>query len=124
VVYAREPSVRRSAVAVEAGTTVLAIGGLPGAHAPSAWEWTFEAERYRESGDSAAALDLLAEARGRFPDDVGVMYSTACWEAVAGDTRAAIARLNAALELEPKVAKWAEGDTDLDSIRGLPGSPV
>jgi hypothetical protein len=45
------------------GTTVLAIGGLAGAHTPSAWEWTFEAERYRESGDHAAALELPAEAR-------------------------------------------------------------
>jgi tetratricopeptide (TPR) repeat protein len=124
VVFLRDPSVRRAAVAVEVGTTVLAIGGVPGTHKPSAWEWTFEAERYRESGDHAAALELLADARTRFPDNAGVLYATACWEAMAGDTEVAIARLSAALELEPKVARWAEGDADLDSIRGLPGSPV
>ncbi len=53
-----------------------------------------------------------------------MLYSIACWEALAGDTDAAIARLNAAIELEPKMAKWAEGDTDLDAVRGLPGSPI
>jgi hypothetical protein len=124
VVFLRDPSVRRAAVAVEAGTTVLAIGGVPGVHTPSAWEWTFEAERYRTSGDHAAALELLADAGRRFPDNAGVLYATACWEAMAGDTRGAIAHLNAALGLEPKAAGWADGDADLDSIRGLPGSPV
>jgi tetratricopeptide (TPR) repeat protein len=124
VVFIRDPTVRRSAVAVEPGTTVLAIGGVPGAHTPSAWEWYFEAERYRESGDHVAALELLADAEERFPANAGVLYSLACWQSLAGDTDAAIASLQAALELEPKVAGWAEGDADLDAIRGLPGSPV
>jgi tetratricopeptide (TPR) repeat protein len=124
VVFIRDPSVRRHAVASEPGTTVLAIGGVPGVHTPSAWEWYFEAERYRESGDYASALELLADARERFPHNAGVLYSTACWEALAGNTDAAIARLRAAIELEPTAAGWAEGDTDLDSIRGLPGSPI
>jgi hypothetical protein len=124
VVFVRDPSVRRKAVAVEAGTTVLAIGGVPGVHAPSPWEWTFEAERYRMNGDHVAALELLADAGRRFPDNAGVLYATACWEAMAGDTDAAIAHLSAALGLEPKVSGWADGDADLDSIRGLPGSPV
>ncbi len=28
------------------------------------------------------------------------------------------------LELDPKCADWAKDDADLDTIRGLPGSPV
>jgi tetratricopeptide (TPR) repeat protein len=124
VVFVRDPKVRRSAVAVEPGTTVLAIGGVPGAHTPSAWEWYFEAEKYREGEDHAAALELLGDAQERFPDHAGVLYSLACWQSLAGDTDAAIASLQAAFELEPKAAKWAEGDADLDAIRGLPGSPV
>ena len=124
VVFIRDPKVRRSAVAVEPGTTVLAIGGVPGVHAPSAWEWYFEAEKYREAGDHAAALELLGDARERFPNHAGVLYSLACWQSLAGDTDAAIASLQAAFELEPKFAKWAESDADLDAIRGLPGSPV
>ena len=124
VVFIRDPKVRRSAVAVEPGTTVLAIGGVPGVHTPSAWEWYFEAEKYREGGDHAAALELLGDARERFPDHAGVLYSLACWQSMAGDTDAAIASLQAAFEVDPKAVKWAEGDADLDAIRGLPGSPV
>jgi len=124
LVFIRDPKVRRYAVAVEPGTTVLAIGGVPGAHTPSAWEWYFEAEKYREAGDYAAALELLADAKERFPEHAGVLYSLACWESLAGDTDAAIASLKAAFEADPKSVKWAEGDTDLDPIRGLPGSPL
>ena len=120
----REPSLRRAAIAVEAGTTVLAIGGVAGAHRPSAWEWYFEAERYRASGDHPAALALLADARDRFPDDAGVCTPPRAGRRSRGETDAAITRINAAIALEPKVAKWAEGDADLDAIRGLPGSPV
>jgi hypothetical protein len=124
VVFVRDPAVRRSAVAVEAGTSVLAIGGAPGAHTPSAWEWYFEAERHRASGDHAAALELLADGRQRFPDHVGMLYATACWQAMAGDVDGAILALEAAFELEPKSVEWAKDDADLDPIRGLPGSPV
>jgi len=124
VVFIRDPSVRRHAVAAEPGTTVLAVGGVPGVHSPSAWEWYFEAERFRESGDHDAALELLADAQERFPDNVGVLYSIACWEALAGRTEDAIAHVRAAIELDPRAAGWSEGDADLDAIRGLPGSPV
>ena len=103
---------------------MLAIGGVPGQHTPSAWEWYFEAEKYRESGDHAAALELLDDAQERFPDHAGVLYSLACWQSLAGDTDAAIASLSAAIEVDPKSVKWAEGDADLDAIRGLPGSPI
>jgi hypothetical protein len=124
VVFVRDPSVRRHAVAVEPDTTVLAIGGVPGTHAPSAWEWTFEAERYRGGGDYGAALELLADGRERFPDNAGVAYATACWEAMAGNADAAIEALKVAFELEPRSVEWARGDVDLDPIRGLPGSPL
>lgn len=124
VVFVRDPSVRRSAIAVEQDTTVLAIGGAPGAHTPSAWEWYFEAERHRASGDHAAALQLLADGRQRFPENAGMLYATACWKAMAGDADDAIAALKAAFELEPKSIEWAKNDADLDPLRGIPGSPI
>ena len=124
LVFVRDPTVRRHAVAVEPGTTVLAVGGVPGTHTPSAWEWYFEAERYRENGDHDAALALLADGRERFPDNAGLLYATACWQAMAGNSEAAILALGAAFELEPRSIAWADGDADLDTIRGLPGSPV
>jgi hypothetical protein len=124
IVYVRDPSVRRSAVAAEAGTTVLAIGGLPGQHAPSAWEWYFEAERYRDPFDPDAALVLLADGREAFPDHAGMLYATACWTALAGRPEEAIAWLDQAIALDPAFAEWARTDDDLQSLRGLPGSPV
>ena len=124
VVFVRDPSVRRQAVAVDPGTTVLAIGGVPGTHTPSSWEWYFGAERYRGSGDCAAALELLTDGLKRFPDDPSILYSIACWEAMAGNTDAGIKALRSAFELDPKSVDWATNDTDLDAIRGLPGSPI
>ena len=122
--FIRDPAVRRHAVAVEPGTTVLAIGGVPGVHAPSAWEWYFEAEKFRESGDHQAALELLDDAKERYPDHSGVLYSLACWQALAGETDAAIESLVAAIQAQPKCVDWAKNDADLDAIRGLPGSPI
>src|SRR5262249_29424426 len=39
LVYLDDVNQRRSAIAREPGTTVLAIGGVPGKHEPSAWEF-------------------------------------------------------------------------------------
>ena len=118
LVFLRDPSVRRYARAEEPGTTVLAIGGKPGeAYVPSAWEWYFEAERFRDPLDPEAALRLMAEANERFPDHMGVVYSTACWEALDGRPDDAWATLQRAIEMDPRAREWALGDEDLASIR-------
>ena len=111
VVFVRDHSLRRGAVAVAAGTTILAIGGAPGTHSPSAWEWYFAAEQYRASRDYDAALALLADGLERFPDNSGMIYSIACWEAMAGNTDAAITALNRAFELNPDNVGWAKSDS-------------
>jgi mannose-6-phosphate isomerase-like protein (cupin superfamily) len=117
VVFLRDPSVRRHATAAERGTTVLAIGGKPGeAYTPSAWEWYFEAERFRDPLDPEAALRLMDEANQRFPDHVGVMYSTACWLALAGRSDEAWETLQRTIEREPKAREWALGDEDLAAL--------
>jgi len=118
VVFLRDPSVRRYATAAEPGTTVLAIGGKPGeAYTPSAWEWYFEAERFRDPLDPEAALRLMDEANERFPDHVGVMYSTACWLALAGRNDEAWETLQRTIEREPKTREWARDDEDLAAFR-------
>src|SRR3954471_24620646 len=43
LVYLDDVAQRRHAIATEAGTTVLAIGGVPGTHETSAWEYFFPA---------------------------------------------------------------------------------
>ena len=118
IVFLRDPSVRRYATAAEPGTTVLAIGGKPGeAYTPSAWEWYFEAERFRDPLDPEAALRLMDEANERFPDHVGVMYSTACWLALAGRDDEAWETLQRTIEREPKTREWAKDDEDLAAFR-------
>ncbi len=118
VVFLRDPGVRRYATAAEPGTTVLAIGGKPGeAYTPSAWEWYFEAERFRDPLDPEAALRLMDEANERFPDHVGVMYSTACWLALAGRDDEAWETLQRTIEREPKTREWAKDDEDLAAFR-------
>jgi len=117
VVHLADPAVRRHARAEEPGTLVLAIGGKPGeAHTPSAWEWYFEAERFRDPFDPEAALRLMAEANERFPGHMGVVYSTACWEALDGRPDDAWATLQRAMAIDPRAREWALADEDLVSI--------
>ena len=118
VVFLRDPGVRRYAQAAEPQTTVLAVGGKPGeAYTPSAWEWYFEAERFRDPLDPEAALRLMDEANERFPDHAGVVYSTACWLALAGRDDEALEALRRAVELDPRARDWAADDDDLVSVR-------
>lgn len=118
IVFVRDPAMRRYARAAEPGTTVLAVGGKPGeAYRPSAWEWYFEAERFRDPLDPEAALRLMDEANERFPDHAGVVYATACWLALAERDDDALTALRRAIELDPRVREWAANDEDLAAIR-------
>ena len=125
VVFIRDPDVRRSAVAVEAGTSVLAVGGKAGeVYSPSPWEWYFYAERFRPTEDWDGAIAFLEEGAERYPDHAGMLYSLACFEALGGRHDDALAYLTRAVELDAKVATWAADDDDLASIRELPGFPT
>ena len=118
VVFVGDPNVTREARAEEPGTAVLAVGGKPGeAYAPSPWEWYFYAERFRPSGDWDAAIASLHEGLERYPDHPGMLYSLACYEALAGRGDEAFAHLHRSLELDPSRRDWALRDDDLASIR-------
>jgi mannose-6-phosphate isomerase-like protein (cupin superfamily) len=118
IVHLADPSVRRRARAEEPGTLVLAIGGKPGeAYTPSAWEWYFEAEKFRPEMDTDAALALLDDGLERFPEHAGMLYSVACWQALAGRDDEAVETFRRAEAIEPRVREWAATDDDLVSIR-------
>jgi len=114
--------VKRKAVAREAQTTVLAIGsGPPGKpYEPGGWELfaplfpLFESGEYEEGADRAQAL--IADDPPYGP----VYYNTACFEARAGRTEAALAHLKRALELSPSLADLARTDDDLAALRDDP----
>jgi tetratricopeptide (TPR) repeat protein len=118
------PGIRRSALARTAGTTVLAIGAGPAgkAYEPSGWELfaplhpLFESADYEEGADRAQALIA------NDPPYWAVYFNTACFEARAGRTDAALAHLRRAAELSPSyVAELAPKDDDLAPLRELAG---
>ena len=118
VVHLADPAVRRHARAEAPGTLVLAIGGKPGEpYSPSAWEWYFEAEKFRPSMDTDAAVAFLSEGLERFPDHVGMLVSIACWQAMGGHDDEALDTLRRAEALDPKVREWVAKDEDLASVR-------
>jgi hypothetical protein len=122
LVFVPDPALRRSAVALEDGTSALAVGGRVGEpYEVSPWESTFVAS----SLDPEDAADLMAREAAARPDKAGVLYNAACFEALAGRHEDALAHLRAALELEPETVRgWARGDSDLDSLRDDPAFPA
>jgi hypothetical protein len=126
LVFIPDPGSRRSAVALEDGTTALAIGGRPGEpYEVSPWEPSFAAQGLAAAGDADGAADLMAREAAARPDKAGVLYNAACFEALAGRREAALEHLLAALALEPETVRgWAGGDSDLDSLRDDPAFPV
>jgi hypothetical protein len=124
-VFIRDPSLRRHAVAVEPGSTVLAIGGpRDEAFTPSAWEHYFLAVPHAKAGDYAKARDVVTEGMAEHGEHPSFLYNLACYEALGGEGDEAIAHLTRALELDPKLREIAKSDSDLDSIRDRTDFPA
>jgi tetratricopeptide (TPR) repeat protein len=119
LVFLDDPAQRRAAVAREAGTTVLAIGGVPGRHDVSAWEYVFAALPSLHAGDHDRARAILEEALGE-RDDGAIHYNLACVEALAGNRERALAELEQAIAREDRFRAAAAGDDDFASLRDDP----
>jgi quercetin dioxygenase-like cupin family protein len=126
LVYLADPGVRRHAVAAEPNTTVLAIGGKPGAaYTPSAWEHYFAAGAAAQAGDMERAVELTNAGLEEHPGDETLLYNAACFLALAGRPDEAIDHLSRAYASEPdRVREWAAEDSDLDSLRDRPDWPL
>lgn len=116
-VYLRDSKVKRFARAEEPGTTVLAIGGKPGQHDVSAWEWFFAAYPKADEGDYDGALAELEAGLEAKPEHPPLLYHRACILSRAGRLDEARASLDRALELDPDLKKWADEDEDLEPLR-------
>ncbi len=117
------PQTRRTALAEEAGTTILLIEGTPGkAYEPRGWElWAPLAPLY-ESGRHAEVAERLravveSEAHPQYPM---LLYNLACCESLTGQTTDALDHLRLAIEMAEEFRANAELDSDLDPIRDDP----
>jgi tetratricopeptide (TPR) repeat protein len=125
LVFLPDPAARRYAVAEEPGTTVLAVGGKPGAgYVVSAWEWRFRAQPHLAAGELDKAEALIRESLDEHPGDGASLYELACVETRAGRPDEAIEHLRAALAARPEVREWAADDSDLDTLRERPDFPI
>jgi tetratricopeptide (TPR) repeat protein len=121
LVYLRDPDTMREAVALEDGTTVLAVGGRPGApYEPSAWEWFFSATPLRDRGDLEGALALVREGLERHPDNMGLLYNVAFHEALLGRRDDALASLRRAIAADEQAAELARQDERFGPLRDDP----
>lgn len=113
-----EPGTRRAARATVDGTTVLVIGGRPGAALPvSPFEHWYLAEQYYADGDYDWAVAVASEGLTDHPDSPGLNYQLACFHALAGRREDALRHFRVAHAADPRVAEWAAGDDDLELIR-------
>lgn len=116
---------RRGAVASKPGTTVLVIGGPADRPLPiSPFEFWFAAETAYRSGDYRRAIEIAEPGLAQWPDHAHLNYQLACYRALAGDPEEALRHLRVAVAGDPSMAEFAQTDSDLDSIRGLPGFPA
>lgn len=120
LVYVRDPETKRAAVALEPGTTVLAVGGKPGeAYEPSAWEWVFAASPHRDRGDYVQGLAIVREGLDETGNPV-LHYHVAYYEALAGNRDAALEHLRKSVEHRPETGERARTDEDFASLRDDP----
>ena len=114
-------AVKRSAVAKEAGTTVISVGGAPGqAYDPVGWELWYPVRKRYVAGENAEVVAHLREVVAADPPYALLYYNLACCESLTGETAEAVEHLRKAIDLSEQFRDFAKGDSDLDAIRGEP----
>ena len=116
-----EPGLEREASAAEPETTVLVLGGKPGAALPvSPFEYWYAAEPSYSAGDYAAAIEIASEGLAEWPEHPMLHYQLACYRALAGDRERAVEHLQIAYAGDERTRAWAAEDEDLASVREDP----
>jgi tetratricopeptide (TPR) repeat protein len=118
IVFVPDVRARRSAVAAEADTVAVVVGGPADRALPvSAFEYWFAAEGPFRDGDYRRAIEIAAAGFEHWPDHPMIHYQLACYHALAGDRDEALTHLARATEGDPRAKEWARADRDLDPIR-------
>jgi tetratricopeptide (TPR) repeat protein len=120
-VFVRDPAATRKAVAKEAGTTVLIVGGKPGeAFTPSPWERNAEGLSLYSAGEYERAAETYERFLAETPGNASFLYNLACSEAQLGRNEQALEHLRQAIEASPHLKESAPKDSDFDAIRDDP----
>lgn len=116
-----EPGTARGAIAAADATTVLVVGGAPGASLPaSPYEYWYAAEPAYQAQDYARAVQIASEGLGDWPEHPHPHYQLACFEALAGRRDRALEHLAIAYAGNPETREWAAEDEDLVDVRDDP----
>jgi mannose-6-phosphate isomerase-like protein (cupin superfamily) len=117
LVYAK-PGVKRTAFAEEAGTTLIALGGVPGkAYEASGWEVWMPFQKLYNEGKYDEAADQARPVVEANPEYAGPLYNLACVESLAGRKDDAVKHLRMAVERSEQFGPMAAEDSDFDPIR-------
>jgi hypothetical protein len=109
--------VQRAAVASAPSTTVLVVGGRPGAAMPpSPFEYWYAAQPAYDARDYKRAIAIASEGLAHHPQHGGLNYQLACFHSLAGDKDSAARCLRIAFHADPRTRVWAEEDHDLDGV--------
>jgi tetratricopeptide (TPR) repeat protein len=122
LVFVGDPATRRKAIAREPGTTVLAIGGVPGeAFVPGPWESIAEFWDPLSRGDHDGARLILERGLEQYPGNPGIHFNLACVESLAGRREAALEHLREAVARgDERMLRLARTDEDLAPLRDDP----
>ena len=116
-----EPQVKRTAFAEEPGTTIVAVGGVRGKpYEPRGWELWAPLLPLYEAGEHEEVVRRLREVVAEAPQYGLLFYNLACCESLTGRSEDAIEHLRQAIDLSDEFRGHAQGDSDLDAIRGEP----
>ncbi len=124
-VFLPRADVRRRGVALEDGTTVLAVGGWPDQpYHPLPWEPIFLAQEAMSRGDWAEAAETLEREAGEHRETAILQFRLACCHARLGEQELALAELRRAIEIDPGMRERAADEEHLASLRELDGWPA
>ena len=79
-----------------------------------------EAMNLNKKGDVEGAIAAAARATRLDPESADCAYDLACYYALAGQKADALQALRRSVSLNPRMAKMASSDSDLESLRGDP----
>jgi tetratricopeptide (TPR) repeat protein len=118
VVFVGDPATKRSSVATEDGTILVAVGGKRGeAFRPSPYDAMSEFSPSYVAKDYERALAVLNEVLDEYPGNPGITYNVACMEALLGRKDDALEHLRYAVTEWPRAQELAADDEDFVSLR-------